>query len=88
MLDAKKFGRRISYIRRKAHLKQQDVAAKCFVSVQAVSKWERGQCCPSLLMLDDIASALGCEIKDLFEEEDTENIIKDLVNEVKNVKKS
>lgn len=80
MLDVKKFGRRLSYLRRKAHLRQQDVAESCFVSVQAVSKWERGQCCPDLLLLDNIASVLGVEIKDLFEEENN----KDFVNEVKN----
>jgi len=69
MIDPQKLGRRISYLRHKAHLKQLDIAERCFVSIQAVSKWERGQCCPSLPMLDDIASALGVEIKDLFEEE-------------------
>lgn len=68
MLDIKNFGQRLLQLRHKAHLKQQDVAEKCFVSVQAVSKWERGQCCPDLLMLDNIALALGVEIKDLFEE--------------------
>ena len=68
MLDLKKFGRRLSYLRHLADLKQQDVAEKCFVSVQAVSKWERGLSCPDLLMLDDLALALGVEIKDLFEE--------------------
>ncbi len=89
MVDVKKFGRRISYLRRKVHLRQQDVAEKCFVSVQAVSKWERGQCCPDLLILDNLATALGVEIKDLFEEEaEEENKTKDFVNEVKNVQKS
>ena len=68
MLDLKKFGRRLSYLRHLSDLKQQDVAEKCFVSVQAVSKWERGLSCPDLLMLDDLALALGVEIKDLFEE--------------------
>ena len=66
MIDMKKFGRKLSYLRHVAHLKQQDVAEKCFVSVQAVSKWERGQSCPDLLILDNLASALGVEIKDLF----------------------
>ncbi|MBR2010486.1 MAG: helix-turn-helix transcriptional regulator [Clostridia bacterium] len=68
MLDIKNFGQRLSHLRHMAHLKQQDVAEKCFVSVQAVSKWERGQSCPDLLILDDLAAALGVEIKNLFEE--------------------
>ena len=68
MLDLKKFGHRISYLRRKAKLRQQDIAKSCFVSVQAVSKWERGKSCPDLLILDNLATALGVEIKELFEE--------------------
>ena len=68
MIDIKSFGQRLSELRHNANLKQQDVAEKCFVSIQAVSKWERGQSCPDLLTLDDLASALGVEIKDLFEE--------------------
>ena len=67
MIDIEKFGRRLSHLRRKAQLRQQDVAEKCFVSIQAVSKWERGQSRPDLLILDDLAAALGVEIKDLFE---------------------
>ena len=80
MLDLKKFSRRISYLRRRAHLRQQDIAKSCFVSVQAVSKWERGKCCPDLLILDNLATALGVEIKDLFEDEN----IGDFISEVEN----
>ncbi|MBR2311729.1 MAG: helix-turn-helix transcriptional regulator [Clostridia bacterium] len=68
MIDIKSFGQRLSELRRNADLKQQDVAEKCFVSIQAVSKWERGQSCPDLLILDDLALALGVKIKDLFGE--------------------
>ena len=68
MIDIKSFGQRISELRHNADLKQQDVAKKCFVSIQAVSKWERGQSCPDLLILDDLALALGVKIKDLFGE--------------------
>ena len=68
MIDIKSFGQRLSERRHNADLKQQDVAEKCFVSIQAVSKWERGQSCPDLLILDDLALALGVKIKDLFGE--------------------
>ena len=70
MIDIKKFGRRLSYLRQKANLRQKDVAERCYISIQAVSKWERGQSRPDLLMLDDLAAALGVEIKDLFEAEE------------------
>lgn len=81
MLDAKKFAQRLLCLRRRANLRQLDVAERCLVSAQAVSKWERGHCCPDLLLLDDLASALGVEIRDLFEEE---NETKDGMDEVNN----
>ena len=67
MIDINKFAQRLSYLRRKANLTQSDIAKKCMVSIQAVSKWERGLCCPDLLILDDLAKALEVEIQDLFE---------------------
>ena len=69
MIDIKKLGQRISYLRHRANLTQNEVSERCFVSAQAVSKWERGLCCPDILILDELAAALGVEIKDLFEEE-------------------
>lgn len=87
MLDAKKFGRRISELRHKANLTQRDVAQNCFVSVQAVSKWERGLCFPDIQTLDELAAVLMVEIKDLFEEECAlleEEKINHCVNEVRN----
>jgi len=69
LLDIKRFGRRIASLRHLAHLRQQDVADRCHITVQAISKWERGKSCPNILMLDDLSSVLGVEIKDLFEEE-------------------
>ena len=66
MLDIKKFGQRIADLRRMAQLRQKDIADRCHVSVQAISKWERGQSCPDLLILDDLALALEVEVRDLF----------------------
>lgn len=61
------FGRRLAYLRHNSKQTQQDIAKVCCVSVQAVSKWERGRSCPDVLILDDLASALKVEVKDLFE---------------------
>ncbi len=72
MIDINTFARRLSYLRRRANLTQNEVSKRCFVSVQAVSKWERGLCCPDLLILDELAAALGVEIKELFEEDTAE----------------
>ena len=66
MLNMEYFGRRLAYLRHQQHLTQREIAQHCCVSVQAVSKWERGQSCPDLLILDDLAAVLGVEVKDLF----------------------
>ncbi len=66
LLNMEVFGRRLAFLRHHANLKQRDLAERCCVSVQAVSKWERGLSCPDILILDDIAAVLGVEVKDLF----------------------
>ena len=66
MLSMEDFGRRLAYLRRQKKLTQREIADCCCVTVQAVSKWERGQSCPDILILDEIALALGVEVKDLF----------------------
>ncbi len=71
MLDMELFGRRLAYLRHQANLRQRDLAERCCLSVQAVSKWERGLSCPDILILDEIAAILGVEVKDLFS---TENV--------------
>ena len=73
MLDIKKFGRRLAALRQAAHLRQKDIANRCNLSTQAISKWERGQSCPDLLIIDEIASALGVEVEELFSFDDDEH---------------
>ena len=60
------FGRKLADLRRRSNLTQQMIASSCFVSVQAVSKWEHGRSCPDILILDDLARTLGVKIEDLF----------------------
>ena len=69
MLSMESFGRRLAELRRKQNLTQREIAEKCCVSIQAVSKWECGKSCPDLLILDDLASVLQVEIQDIFEEQ-------------------
>ena len=68
MLNSKEFGKRISSLRKTAKITQKELAKRCLVCPQAISKWENGISSPDILMLDDIATALGVEIKDLFDE--------------------
>lgn len=65
--NIQKFGRRLADLRQRSGKTQREVAAALDVTPQAVSKWERGLSCPDVLMLNDLASALGVTIANLFE---------------------
>ena len=65
--NIQKFGRRLADLRQRSGKIQREVAAALDVTPQAVSKWERGLSCPDVLMLNDLASALGVTIANLFE---------------------
>ena len=67
MLNMQIFGRRIADLRRQSGLTQREIATTVGVSTQAVSKWERGLSCPDMMLLDEIANALGVGIIDLFQ---------------------
>jgi transcriptional regulator with XRE-family HTH domain len=66
MLNMEDFGRRLAELRRQSGLKQREIAEHIGVSVQAVSKWERGLSCPDILVLDELSSVLGVTISELF----------------------
>lgn len=74
MLTMEEFGRRLAFLRHKKNLTQKQLADHFCVSVQAVSKWECGQSCPDILILDELAKLLGAEIKDFYETNDETNI--------------
>ena len=67
MIDMREFGRRIVELRHKANLRQKDLADRCSVTVQAVSKWENGKSYPDMMIIDEVAAALGVSINELFE---------------------
>jgi len=73
-LTMEEFGRKLAFLRRKKNLTQKQLADHFCVSVQAVSKWECGQSCPDILILDELAKLLGAEIKDFYEKNDETNI--------------
>ncbi len=59
MLDYKKIGKLITLERQKINLTQEQLSEELFVTRQAISKWERGQCMPdydSLIRLSKIFS--------------------------------
>ena len=66
MIDTYKLCRNIAYARKQSGLTQSDLASRVGVSAQAVSKWERGNSCPDIAILDEIANALGISLFELL----------------------
>ena len=66
MIDTNNLGRNIACARKQSGLTQSDLASRVGVSAQAVSKWERGNACPDIAILDEIADALGISLFELL----------------------
>ena len=66
MIDTVGLGQKIADARRRCGLTQGDLALAVGVTAQAVSKWERGNSCPDIAILDEIADALGVSVSDLL----------------------
>lgn len=56
----------IAELRKKAGLKQQELADILHLDRSTVSKWETGEAFPTGNKLPQVAKALQCEIGDLF----------------------
>ena len=59
-------GANIRALRRKKGMTQRQVAYYLHVSVQAVSKWERGQAYPDLVLLLPLADLFCVSLDELF----------------------
>ena len=66
MIDTNNLGKKIASARKKSSLTQSDLASRVGVTAQAVSKWERGNACPDIAILDEIANALGISLSELL----------------------
>jgi transcriptional regulator with XRE-family HTH domain len=62
----KLFGSKIYELRLKADLTQAQLAEKADVSNDTISRIERGLRSPSFEVLESLSSALGVEVRDLF----------------------
>lgn len=56
----------IAEMRKRAGMKQQELADILRVDRSTVSKWETGEAFPTGKMIPEVAAALKCEIKDLY----------------------
>ena len=61
-------GKNVAYLRRRAGLTQDMLSLQLGVSMQAVSKWERGISFPDVSLLPALARALDVSIDALFAE--------------------
>jgi uncharacterized protein YjbI with pentapeptide repeats len=64
MIDPITIGLKINQARRQGNLSQTEFAQRLGVSPQAVSKWERGESLPDLIMLDQICQM--CNLKSAY----------------------
>lgn len=80
-MDAVKTGGLIAQVRKEKELTQRNLAEALHVSVQAVSKWERGLSCPDISLLEPLAEALGLTVTELLSgqrgEEPREEVVRD-----------
>lgn len=68
-----KIGKFIQEKRKKMNLTQKGLAKKIGVTDKAISKWERGQGCPDVSILEILSKELGCSILELLKGREIEN---------------
>ena len=87
-MENENIGKLISKIRKEKGMTQKDLADKLNVTDRAVSKWERGLCCPDISLLKDLSSILDISISKLIcgEELSDESINKTIQFTEKNIK--
>ncbi len=60
------FSKNFKYLRRKMNLKQEELAAKLFVTPQAISKWETNKSIPNIQMLITISKLFHISVDELL----------------------
>ena len=65
------FGQRLKLIRKEAQITQAELSEKLMVSVQAISKWEKGESLPDVYLIARLAGLFGVSIEDLIWSKDT-----------------
>ena len=73
-MDVKKVGEFIKQKRKEKKLTQKDLAQKLSITDRAISKWERGICCPDISLLKELSSILDISVNELLSGEDIEKL--------------
>lgn len=64
----KKIGKSIAFYRQKSNMKQSDLAEKLNYSDKSISKWERGEGVPDILVLKKMGDLFGVTVNDFLYE--------------------
>lgn len=68
-MNQEQLGKNIMMLRRNAGMSQKELASKLQVSPSALCKWEKGQNCPDITMVQNIAEALSVSCGELLRED-------------------
>ena len=94
-MKMEKVGDFIRKKRKDKNLTQKELAKDLGVSDKAISKWERGICCPDISLLKELSSILGVSVNELLsgeeieelEKEKTDDVLVDSVNKYTSIEK-
>ena len=81
-MKMEKVGDFIRKKRKDKNLTQKELAKELGVSDKAISKWERGICCPDISLLKELSSILGVSVNELLAGEEIEKLEKEKTDDV------
>lgn len=81
-MDCSKIGLFISERRKKKNMTQKELSEKIGVTVQAISKWERGLGCPDISLLIDLSKALDITVNELLCGKKIESLTKEQADKI------
>lgn len=65
-MDCKKIGNLIYQLRKEKNMTQKQIGDMMNISDKAISKWERGQGCPDVSLLPELAQILGTSVDEIL----------------------
>jgi len=81
-MNVKKIGEFIKQKRKEKKLTQKELAEKLSITDRAISKWERGICCPDISILKELSSILEVSVNELLAGEEIEKLEKEKTDDV------
>ena len=74
MIDNDKIGQYIKQLRKEAHLTQEELAAKLYISRQAISSWEKGKTAPSIDNVNQMSKIFDLSIADVYNGQEIKDV--------------